>query len=466
MDEAYAEYRCSACKKEIKSTVAQCKTCDKLFFHPGCTNKHKAYDKNSELVLCGPFSKFVVESEIQGGEMRRANGARERTGSTGSTTGSSGTIGHVRNIAASSSGGSRQKVYTSDNIDIKLDNIIRVVREMKSEIVCKSEIKSIIKEAVREELNNVKEEIAKLRSLCEIKTRGEIESRRSYKEVTEEKRKENVIIIKPKIQQESELTKRLIKEKVNIKSMEVGISKLKKGSKGAVIVGCDTGEEIKKLKDVVQEELGEKLEILESQKRKYKLKVINVGKEELELDEENLITTMIRQNKIVAERKGFQMKIEKRIVKGRLNGRKEETRTGDGHRGGGEERGGSGEGGGSLILEVDDATHKELINREKINLGWKKCRIFNYVQIRRCFKCWGFYHIARNCTREVVCHKCAGNHRDSECKETIKKCINCMHKIRNFNLKINDEHDALDLKCPTYTRAIQEEKWRNGWDER
>jgi len=37
-----------------------------------------------------------------------------------------------------------------------------------------------------------------------------------------------------------------------------------------------------------------------------------------------------------------------------------------------------------------------------------------------------------------------------------------MFKIQAYNLKISDEHDALDLECSTFRRAIQEEKRRAG----
>lgn len=43
-------------------------------------------------------------------------------------------------------------------------------------------------------------------------------------------------------------------------------------------------------------------------------------------------------------------------------------------------------------------------------------------------------------------------------------CVNCMFKIKSYNLKIKDEHDALDPECPTYKRAIEEEKRRGGWE--
>lgn len=91
-----------------------------------------------------------------------------------------------------------------------------------------------------------------------------------------------------------------------------------------------------------------------------------------------------------------------------------------------------------------------MLGREKINIGWRKSRVLRYYRIKRCFKCWGYYHLAKNCTRQVICHICAGNHNANECKETKKRCVNCMHKIRMYNLKINDDHDALSVECPTY----------------
>src|SRR5436190_1645378 len=112
----------------------------------------------------------------------------------------------------------------------------------------------------------------------------------------------------------------------------------------------------------------------------------------------------------------------------------------------------------SLIIEVDNRTYDVILNRGKINIGWRKCIVFSYVSVIRCFKCWGYFHIARNCVRQVTCHKCAESHKESDCKSIKKKCVNCMHKIQTYNLKISDEHDALDLECPTYKKIVEEEK--------
>lgn len=46
--------------------------------------------------------------------------------------------------------------------------------------------------------------------------------------------------------------------------MPLGITKVRKGREGTVILGCETGEEIDKLKDVVQAKLGENYNVTES----------------------------------------------------------------------------------------------------------------------------------------------------------------------------------------------------------
>lgn len=101
------------------------------------------------------------------------------------------------------------------------------------------------------------------------------------------------------------------------------------------------------------------------------------------------------------------------------------------------------------------------MNREKISIGWRKCRVFNYFSIKRCFKCWGYHHIAKNCMGQETCYKCAGEHKADECRVKKTRYVNCMHKIKAYTLKINDEH-ALSRECPTYLRAIEEEKKKTG----
>lgn len=226
--------------------------------------------------------------------------------------------------------------------------------------------------------------------------------------------------------------------------MPIGITKVRKGKEGTVILGYETGEEMDKLKDVMQSKLGENYNVTESLQKKPKIKIINISEEKMELDENELIDTIKKQNGM----DGSRISIVKKISK-RKNMDDNQSRSK----------------GGSIIVEVNEVTHDLMLKKEKLNIGWRKCLVFNHFSIKRCFKCWGFYHIANNCTRDEACHKCAGKHKASECREKKNKCINCMFKIKTYNLKIKDEHDALDLECPTYKKAIEEEKRKSGWEE-
>lgn len=148
------------------------------------------------------------------------------------------------------------------------------MREIKDEMICKTEIKMLIKEIVQEETNAIKQEMEDLRKMIRGGMHGSAgNGHGSYSGIVK-KKKENIIIIKPKIQQESETTKKTIKEKVDIQNMPLGITKVRKGKEGSVILGCETGEEMNNVKDVMQSKLGENYKVTEPQHKKPKIKII------------------------------------------------------------------------------------------------------------------------------------------------------------------------------------------------
>jgi len=113
-------------------------------------------------------------------------------------------------------------------MDTKID-WLKTIKKLKEETTCKRQVKMMIKEVVREKIGNIKQELEDLRRMIQGEASGPVERfQRSYSDAIKEKKKENIIIIKPKIQQESEATKKLIKEKVDIKNMAMGVTKLKK----------------------------------------------------------------------------------------------------------------------------------------------------------------------------------------------------------------------------------------------
>lgn len=85
------------------------------------------------------------------------------------------------------------------------------------------------------------------------------------------------------------------------------IIKFKERSKGTMIMNCETGEKMKKLKAAVQDKLGEDFKVTESPQMKPKIKMINFDEEEIKLDNDKLIYTIIKQNGIDTVNDEFSM---------------------------------------------------------------------------------------------------------------------------------------------------------------
>lgn len=59
------------------------------------------------------------------------------------------------------------------------------------------------------------------------------------------------------------------------------------------------------MKDTICEKLGDDFEITETKNIKPKIKIINVGEEEMKLNDKNLVDRIKKQNKIDGKKEGF-----------------------------------------------------------------------------------------------------------------------------------------------------------------
>lgn len=92
-------------------------------------------------------------------------------------------------------------------------------------------------------------------------------------------------------------------------------------------------------------------------------------------------------------------------------------------------------------------------------MGYDYCIIYDALEIRRCFKCWGFNHIAKNCNKEIVCPKCSESHASKDCKSDVLKCFLCSNLKGKQNLDIDTEHATFDRKlCHVYKHKLEEFK--------
>lgn len=104
------------------------------------------------------------------------------------------------------------------------------------------------------------------------------------------------------------------------------------------------------MKETVCEKMGEDFEITEPKRIKPKIKVINIGEEEMKIEDENLIETIKKQNMIDEKEEGLHIRVVEKIMRDKVEGNMKARR---------------GDKDGILILEVDDKTHELICIRRK-----------------------------------------------------------------------------------------------------
>jgi len=417
-----------------------CVPCDKSF-HPSCHKQHKIYNSANELVPCK--GKYEIYQQKSGSAAEVSGEGDKKRGSV--DAGASGSPAVSRAVGGEQTEAARQK---SDSIDGKIENVYKLLKETKNEMIGKEMIKKFIKETLEEEMRKIREQLQqwKTHELRELVSdivrkdlKGEMsnlssENDRSLKKTYSgavKGKSEAVIIIKPKEdegEKSSETTKKDIKKKIDISKLGVGITKLRKVTRGAVMVGCESKLQAEKLKEKVAEDLGEKYVVKEPKKRKLKLKIFDVDREDCE-NEEDFWKKVEEQNG--CEREGVRGKILYKAANLKA-------------------------GGVTVIVEVNTDARNQLLKLERVKIGWKMCKVQDYIGILRCFKCCGYFHFAKDCVKKETCGLCAGQHITKECESTTRKCANCEDKITKMKIKnLKSDHSAYDRDCPCLKREIE-----------
>lgn len=108
------------------------------------------------------------------------------------------------------------------------------------------------------------------------------------------------------------------------------------------------------------------------------------------------------------------------------------------------------------LLETDALTFEYLIQRQRVNIGWDRCRIVEDVNVLRCFNCSEYGHKAASCKNSVCCPKCSGKHKAVECSADFEKCINCEHaNNQKSDILLDTNHSAWNECCQILQRRIK-----------
>lgn len=109
----------------------------------------------------------------------------------------------------------------------------------------------------------------------------------------------------------------------------------------------------------------------------------------------------------------------------------------------------------NAVIEVDSESLHIMLNSEYIKVGWVKCMVREYYDLRRCFNCQGYNHKANACKNKAACIKCGGEHGIKECVSSENKCINCTKYNTSLGMDSNCEHNANDKCCPVFLRKLK-----------
>lgn len=116
----------------------------------------------------------------------------------------------------------------------------------------------------------------------------------------------------------------------------------------------------------------------------------------------------------------------------------------------------------TAIIGVDMATFKRAMDKERIKIGWSICRVYEQIDVLRCFRCSAFTHTSKQCDADKpACAICGGDHMLESCGVKERKdfkCINCCRRNERYKTKANVNHSAMSIECPVLKKKIEQKR--------
>lgn len=104
----------------------------------------------------------------------------------------------------------------------------------------------------------------------------------------------------------------------------------------------------------------------------------------------------------------------------------------------------------TAVVQLPMDLARKAVEYGKVRIGWVNCRIREKVEPKKCFRCWAFGHLARDCKgtdRSKRCRRCGeAGHVRADCKSKEAECVLCTN---------NNKHPTGSFACPVYQAAAK-----------
>lgn len=221
----------------------------------------------------------------------------------------------------------------------------------------------------------------------------------------------------------------IIKSKLNPTEAEIGIKQFKlTENKKMIKMACRNEEENKKLEKLLIEKLPPEIKVSKEILEDPSIKIVNL---ETEHTKESLKEALTRQNNLDSETAKIVVKhvTEKRNKQGTF----------------------------TAYLQLDPKSFRTIMSQSKVLIGWESCKVYEDLNLDRCFNCNGYFHNSKKCRNEKSCSKCSEHdHSANRCKNPSFKCLNCARANEKYSKNYPTNHRPDDvLNCNYYKAQIE-----------
>lgn len=241
--------------------------------------------------------------------------------------------------------------------------------------------------------------------------------------------KRSSIILRPKNSgQPTSATKADILRAVDPVEANIKVTSVSTARSGSLVIGCSNVGDSTKLKSLVDDRLGDKYEAKQVANLNPRIRLVGISEK---LDEDVLVNYLKFQNNDI-----FNVNTCLKIVSVTPLRKNKNLY--------------------QAMLQVDVLTYNKILNNGYLIAGYDYCSVYDGIDLRRCYKCCGFHHLSKQCSKvSSVCPRCSEGHPLKDCKSKNLKCFNCLNAAESTEINnLNVNHAVWDPDCKVYKDAL------------